>query len=261
MTQEYQDLSDLNVFIGISGGINSAAALVYLAKYHPEHLRPKRVFAFYAHLTEHSPGTLTFVRHLVAYGKRMFPSFTFGCSVGSVNKYFRDERMIPHPTLSPCSENLKIIPIMKFKGEHNIDVDIVGYVHGERRRMNRQQGKATEPGKYYYPIIEWTDERCLEEVKAEIGRYPAIYDIKDDRGKRVFTHNNCLVCKNMTGVLLPDGTATRQYATVLDHYPFLFYTAQQTAVIISAKLRKPVYWGRKRDMPDEEAGCSDYVCE
>ena len=52
------DYRSVKVMIGLSGGINSMAVLVWLAQYE---LRPKELHLFYAHFEEHSPGTLEFV--------------------------------------------------------------------------------------------------------------------------------------------------------------------------------------------------------
>jgi len=257
----FPDLSNKRVFIGISGGINSAAVLCYLATIHPEPLRPKTVYSFYAHLKEHTADTLPFVRALAIYGKKHFPFFSIKFSVGSVNELFRKEKFIPHPILSPCSERLKIIPIMKYKASIEADVDLVGFVYTERQRMKRQQAKAENPGSILYPISAYSDEDCLALVKRELGWYPHVYDIRDESGKRVFMHNNCMPCKNMQGNLFSDGTATKHYAAVKTHFPTHYQNALDTLHAIEEKTGKPNWWGRPVKDTDTVVGCNDYVCE
>lgn len=260
LEEAFLDLSDKRAFLPISGGINSAAVLCYLATIHPEHLRPKEVFSFYAHLKEHSPDTVPFVRAVVTYGKKHFEQFHFKLSVGSVNALWKRKNMVAHPMLSPCTEWLKLIPMMQYKAEIDADIDLMGYVWHERKRMERQQGRAATPDKYAYPIINYSDEDCFALVKQEIGWYPAIYDIRDGQGNRVFRHNNCLPCKNMQGNLLSDGTATKHYAAVQHHYPAYYQQALETTREIEARTGKPTYWGRKMEDDSTDTGCTDYVC-
>ena len=257
----FQDLSNKRVFIGISGGINSAAVLCYLATIHPERYRPSKVFSFYAHLSEHSPDTLRFVRHMVMYGKKRFPEFNFKFSVNSIHKMFNKENFIPHPRLSPCSERLKQVPMMKYQAEMQTEINVVGYVHHERRRRERQQSRAADPLSYYYPIIDFTDEECFDLVRREIGWYPAIYDVRDEQGRRVFKHNNCLPCKNMTGNIMSDGSATGQYQDVKRYYPEFHIAAVKTLNDIETRTGLPNYWGRKPTDTTSDIGCTDFVCE
>lgn len=257
----FMDLSEKRVFIGLSGGINSAAVLCYLSTIHPVELRPKKVFAFYAHLKEHSPDTLAFVRHLVMYGKRNYPEFHFKFSVASVNEFFKKEKFIPHPKLSPCTEHLKMIPMIRYQAEMETDINLVGYVHHEKRRIERMERKAKEGENFIYPLAEYSDNDCLALVKREIGWYPAIYDIRDEKGKIVFRHNNCLPCKNMQGNLLSDGTTTKNYEAVQKHFPQYYANALKTLKHIEAATGQPNYWGRKPSDESTDTGCTDYVCE
>lgn len=111
-----------------------------------------------------------------------------------------------------------------------------------------------------FPILQEDNEWCFGVVKEAIGFYPAIYDIKwsdagfiqfvkdnlyrfDDetqrlfkkkfgKDKRVFTHNNCLPCKNME---MSDLLAVEYF------YPGYL----QKAIELSEDLKK--YWGRSAD--------------
>lgn len=230
-----EDLSRLKVLVSLSGGINSAALLCYLTTVYPVELRPTELYLFYADLEEHSDDTLEFAQACIEYAKRHYAKVTWRISYASVIEYFRNENMIPHPMLSPCSRDLKIVPMMNFVTEHNIDVDLVGYVRTEKRRIKRQVERHVT-GKLY-PISHLTNEDCFDIVKQEIGWYPAIYDIKDESGKQVFSHNNCLPCKNMEGRLDADG-ATGEYKAVEMYFPSRFKAAQELAVELDA------HWGR-----------------
>lgn len=233
-----QDLSEKRVMVSLSGGINSAAVLCYLASKFPPEFRPKKIWVFYAHLKEHSPGTLRFVRDLIRYARLHFEVET-GFHFGSVIEFFWGEKFIPHPILSPCSEHLKQIPMQRFYEANNIEVDLIGYVRHERRRIRRQIEKGVE-GKLY-PIAHLTDEDCFELVKQEIGWYPEIYDIREG-GKRIFLHNNCLPCKNFQGSLMADGTHSEGYSDVKKYYPVYFEKARQLAEELDG------YWGRESDL-------------
>lgn len=248
MALALDDYSDKRVFIGLSGGINSMAVLCHLATEYPQELKPKHLFLFYAHIRQHSQGTLAFVRAGVKYAREHFDSVTFGCSRADVLAFFGEQKIIPHPMLSPCTEHLKLIPMMQFQLEHETEIDLVGYIRDEVRRIRRQAKKGVT-GKGY-PIQHFTDAYCFDLVEREIGFYPPIYKILDAEGNRVFKHNNCLPCKNMQGHLWADGTATRDYANVKTHFPLHFEEARQLTGSIGS------YWGRKSDT----TGCSD-VCE
>jgi hypothetical protein len=94
----------------------------------------------------------------------------------------------------------------------------------------------SEADRVRFPIAHLTEEWCFEVVDREIGRHPPIYDIRDERGRRVFTHNNCLPCKNMT---------KRQLEAVAEHYPGQYGRAMRMACRIGN------YWGRKSDHPGD----------
>lgn len=244
----HTDFSKNKVLIGISGGINSAALLCYLASEYPAEFRPREVHFFAVQLKEHSPDTFRFMKDCIRYGAKKFDNVRWCVSWGSVNRFFEGKNMIPHPILSPCSEHLKIIPMNKYREKHNIEVDLIGYVREERSRINRQLKKSK--GKYH-PIAHLSNEDCFSLVKREIGWYPAIYDIRRN-GKRVFTHNNCLPCKNMSGKLTLE-EATGQYASVKLYFPEYY----QAAVDLSEKIAS--YWGRNDDQDMGECKICEYL--
>jgi hypothetical protein len=161
--------------------------------------------------------------------------------------------MIPHPILSPCSDHLKIIPMMEYTKKHNIDFDLVGFVRSERTRIERQNDRAPEYKRH--PIAHLSNEDCFTLVRREIGWYPAIYDIHEN-GKPVFRHNNCLPCKNMNGYA-DATTATKNFESVQLYYPEMYAAAIKTSEKING------YWGR---LPkDESCDIEDFgecqVCE
>jgi hypothetical protein len=81
------------------------------------------------------------------------------------------------------------------------------------------------------PIAHITEDQCFEIVDREIGWHPAIYDIRDEAtGKRLFTHNNCLPCKNMT---------KKQLEAVAKYFPKYYARAMTMATRIGS------YWGRR----------------
>lgn len=244
------DYSASRVLVPLSAGINSAAVLCGMGEHHPEHLKPLELHLYYAHLREHSPDSFPFVADLIRYARRKFPVVKVRITRDSVNRYFIEQKMIPHPMISPCSRELKIEPMQKYDVEQGIDVVLIGYVRHEIKRYARAVKRTTANArtKDSYPLLSWTDEDCLEMVKSVIGWYPSIYDIKWTRedwlaglcrrheiDKRVFTHNNCLPCKNMTA---------RQIQMVGRHYPAYAVNAQTTADAIPG-----AYWGRD-DVPD-----------
>lgn len=230
---DMRDYSGKKVLVPLSGGINSAAALCVLGEFHADGMKPAELHLFYSHLKEHSPETFAFVADCVRYAHRRFRDVRFKLTRASVNQFFLRQRMIPHPTLSPCSIELKIRPREAYIKQHGIDFVLVGFVkHEVTRRWKRQQ--RYNDGRTLYPCLRMTDEDCFSLVKQVIGWYPPIYDISE-KGKRVFTHNNCLPCKNMTA---------KQLASVGRHYPDYALRAQDTAAQIPG-----AYWGRD-DVPD-----------
>ena len=129
------NFTDKNVMIGLSGGINSAAVLCYLVKHIQN--KPKKLFLFHADFAEHSPDTLTFVMACIEYAKKHF-DVEYEIQSNSALDFFEQSKMIPAPTLSPCTRILKIEPMVKYMRDNNIDVDLVGYVRTEDRRIINQ---------------------------------------------------------------------------------------------------------------------------
>lgn len=244
------DYSHSKVLVPLSGGINSAAVLCVLGDHHPDHLKPQALHLYYSHLKEHSPDTFSFVADLIRYARKKFKAVQVTVTRASVNKYFIEQRMIPHPTLSPCSRDLKFGPMQAYDRAHAIDYVLIGFVKHEYGRYLRAQEKAKKAGrtKDVYPSLNLTDDDCFEIVKQAIGWYPAIYDLRWSTadaalglcsprsiGKRVFTHNNCFPCKNMSSV---------QIGAVGRYLPQHAARAQATAAQIPG-----AYWGRD-DVPD-----------
>lgn len=239
----YIDYSGKKVLIGLSGGINSAAVLCWLAK-QPKEFNPKELHLFYAHFEEHSPDTLDFVLDLLDYAKKHFLKVRYMQTNNSVLDFFFEQKMIPHPTIAPCTRILKIVPMMEYAAERNIDIDLVGYVKTEMRRIKNMHAKNPETKETKaFPIAGEDNEWCFELVKNELGWYPKIYDIRDKKGKRIFTHNNCLPCKNMQ---------TEDFQQVKEFYPEYW----QKAMDLSEKLNK--HWGRKADVFYTTFGTNEY---
>ena len=141
------------------------------------------------------------------------------------------------------------------------------------RRVNNMQSKGADNlfMSKQFPIMDLTNEDCFEVVKNEIGWYPKIYDLRwNDLGfiefvksnlnrfnddikkkllkkiwtdKRVFTHNNCLPCKNMQ---------IDDYLCVEYFYPDYF----KNATDLSNELKK--HWGRSADDYYTSFGRQDY---
>lgn len=93
-TTQIADYSDKRVMIPISGGINSAAALIFYAEFFPDEYKSDTLYLFYSHLIEHSPFTLRFVRDLIAYARKKFKKVICGFSRASVNEYFLSQKKI-----------------------------------------------------------------------------------------------------------------------------------------------------------------------
>lgn len=238
------DFSDRSVGVGISGGINSAAVLCWLADL-PEDRKPKKLGLIYCHMREHSPGTAKFSIELMRYARNHFKNVVCRIVRASVLDYFEAEKFIPHPTLSPCTADLKIAKIADFYISEGITTDLIGYVRGEKRRIKRQQAKAASKGSkqilsYEYPIQDFDDEKCIAICMERIGWVPPIYSLKHPNGKRIFAHNNCLPCKNME---------VKNLESVREHFPEYYARAMKLAHDIGG------YWGR-----DKEGG-SCATCE
>ncbi len=229
----YVDFINEKVLIGLSGGINSMALLCDFKK---SGVMPSELHLFYAHFNEHSPDTFNFVADGIRYARRHFKNVKVKVIRNSILRFFSEQNMIPHPSVSPCSKRLKIDPINIYAFENEIRHDLVGYVRHELKRRSGGQKKKMQADlfslKKHYPIGEFTDDWCFEIVKQEIGWYPAIYDILDENGKRVFKHNNCLPCKNMY---------PHEYEAVKIHFPSYYSKALQLGV----DLRR--HWGRTPD--------------
>lgn len=221
--------SDKKVMIGLSGGINSMAVLCWLGQ---QDNKPKELHLFYAHFIEHSEGTLEFVLAGVEYAKKNFETIHYKQTNNSVIDFFRDMNMIPHPTVSPCTRLLKIIPMANYAMENNIQIDLIGYVKSEMRRAKNMESKGANTLflSKEFPIISEDNEWCFEIVKKEIGFYPVIYDIRDKNGKRVFAHNNCLPCKNWN---------KKNFAAGNEFFP----DKMKPAIELSEDLKK--HWGRE----------------
>ncbi len=236
---EHKDYSGKKVLLGLSGGINSMAVLCWLAE-SPKEFYPAELHLFYAHLSEHSPDTFKFVADGVRWSRTVFSCVVVKVIRNSVLDLFRKQKLIPHPTLSPCTVRLKLDPINKYMVENEITENVVGYVKGEAvRRANRMAMRTkseltnvvSNGVNVDFPIAKYTDNWCFSIVKKYLGWYPFIYTIKR-KGKRVFKHNNCLPCKNMNSGDLND---------VAEYYP----TYMKKAVDLSMDLKR--HWGRDAD--------------
>ncbi len=234
------DFSGKKIMIGLSGGINSMAVLCWLGEL-PEAQRPDELHLFYADFKEHSPDTIQFVLDGQFWARGRFKKVLYTQTDNSVMEYFEGENMIPHPTLSPCSENLKIVPMLRYAYGNDIQIDLIGYVAKEVKRAKRavKNGQNDMFFQKDFPILGKTDEWCFEIVDRCIGWHPGIYDIKDEKGKRLFTHNNCLPCKNMT---------PNQLQAVATYYPSYYARA------LEVEQNTGSYFGRSKC----DTGCA--VC-
>jgi hypothetical protein len=188
---------------------------------------------FYAHFVEHSPDTEQFVHEGVEYAKKHFDCVFYKQTNNSIIEYFRESKMIPHPMIAPCTRVLKIMPMAEYAKDNKIDIDLVGYVKEEKRRIKNMHQKNPETKNTKgFPISDKPNEWCFEIVKREIGWFTKIYDIKDSKGERVFPHNNCLPCKNMQ---MSDFEEVKKYFP--DHF--------EKAIQLSKELQK--HWGRNKD--------------
>ena len=115
--------------------------------------------------------------------------------------------------------------------QNEIDVDLIGYVKSEMRRVKNMEDKRKDTSlEKAFPIISESNEWCFEIVDEFIGWHPAIYDIRDEKGKRIFPHNNCLPCKNWN---------KKNFANGNKHFP----DKMKPAVGLSVELKK--HWGRE----------------
>lgn len=243
---------DKKVMIGLSGGINSMAVLCWLAN---QKEKPKELHLFYAHFEEHSEGTLEFVLAGVEYAQKHFEKVIYKQTNNSVIEFFKSLKMIPHPTIAPCTRMLKIIPMANYAMENGIQVDLIGYVKTEKRRARNMEanGAQTLFLSKEFPILSEDNEWCFDVVRKEIGFYPAIYDIRDANGKRVFTHNNCIPCKNWN---------KKNFASANQYYP----DKMKPAIQLQQELKK--HWGREEldiytrfDKEDWETNEAGQTCE
>lgn len=246
---EHKDYSGKKVLLGLSGGINSAAVLFWLAE-GPAEYYPAELHLFYAHLTEHSPDTFRFVADCARWARKKFPCVKVRIVRHSALALFRKKKIIPHPLKSPCTIHLKLDPINAYMSEQGITENVVGYVKGEAVRRAGRMAKRTQSPlsnvvsrgvNVSFPVAKYSDNWCFAIVKKHLGWYPAIYDIRE-RGKRVFLHNNCLPCKNMEH---------KQLQAVAKHYP----DYMRRAVELSGELSR--HWGRDADAFYTEFGRDD----
>lgn len=218
--------------LGLSGGINSQAILCLMVE---QGIKPSELHIFYAHFWEHSPDTFQFVADGIRYARLHFPCVVVKFTKNSILNFFDEIKMVLHPARGLCSYRLKIAPAAQYAFDNEIKIDLVGYVkHELKKRMGKQQKNLNRDLfaiEKYYPIGEFTDAWCFEIVDRHIGWHPAIYDIVDENGDRVFSHNNCLPCKNMD---MDDLKAVKK------HYPVYHSRAMQT----SKKLK--AYYGRDK---------------
>ena len=229
-----------SVLVSLSGGINSMAVLCWLATL-PNEFKPKELHLYYVHFREHSPQTFKFVADGVRYAREKFSNLFVVIKRVSLLKFFEDQQMIPHPIISPCSRELKFKPIEQYIEDHDIDLDLIGYIRTEKKRIKRQEQASKKVTMKIYPISHFSDQDCFELVEKEIGWYPEIYKFKDN-GKQVFKHNNCLPCKNMS---------QKDLQAVAKYYPKYWGKAQNLANKLGA------YWGRlpifKTDQSEQQA--------
>lgn len=197
--------------------------MAVLLQLHEQGIKPKELHLFYAHLKEHSPDTHSFVIAGMRFARANFPNVHTKIIRNSINAFFREKRFIPHPTNSFCTMKLKIEPINKYAFENDIRIDLVGYVKDELKRRIKNQNNQITPDLFglqkQYPIGKFDDEWCIEMCDKYIGWHPAIYDIKDEKGKRIFSHNNCLPCKNMY---------PKDIRNIETHFPSYFNEAMDT---------------------------------
>lgn len=223
------NLTGEKVLIGLSGGINSMAVLCWLVE---SGMKPKELHLYYAHFLEHSPDTFQFVADGIRYARKHFDNVKVKITKHSILQYFAEKKLIPHPTVSPCSRQLKIEPIGKYAFDNGVKYDLIGYVKEElKRRASRQfdpQLNFFEADKFY-AIGDFSNEWCFDIVEKHLGWYPFIYTIRNADGERIFKHNNCLPCKNMS---------ESDIEKVRTYYNEYYLKAIQLSALIGS------YWGR-----------------
>lgn len=219
--------------IGLSGGINSMAVLAWL---HEQDVKPKELHLFYAHFTEHSPDTFQFVADGIRFARKNFKNVKVKITKNSVLQYFYENKMIPHPKFSPCSRQLKREVAANYAIQNDIRIDMIGYVKEELKRRTDKIPKKTQGDMFglskVYPIGSFSDEWCFEMTDKYIGWHPAIYDMVDEKGNRIFKHNNCLPCIKMQ---------PKDYEAVKKYFPEKHLAAMK----LSAELGS--FWGRDKD--------------
>jgi len=207
--------------------------------------RPSELHLFYAHFEEHSPDTFQFVADGIRLARRHFDQVMVRITKNSVLRFFEEQKMIPHPMSSPCSRKLKIEPMETYWIENGVTVDLIGYIRTETKRMQAMRANSADTlfTRKDFPIGIFSDEWCFEIVDRYIGWHPAIYDILDEKGRRVFSHNNCLPCKNMW---------LKAMKAVAQYYP----RYMTKAVATSRRLK--AYWGRDAEAYYTEFGREDF---
>lgn len=191
------NITGKNVFVGTSGGINSAAVVVEACKLIQGGAIPSSLHLMYIHINQHSPDTKRFVHDLVDYTRRFYPSVVYKEIECDVLDFFETQKIIPHPTADACTRKLKTERMERYRAEHNIEVDLIGYVRQESQRIASLASVVTKEKKErintdlvvsgglqknlfeesLFPTAHMSDEDCFEVVKSAIGWYPAIYDI------------------------------------------------------------------------------------
>lgn len=141
---QQEDFSDEKIMIGLSAGINSAAVLIWLSLY-PEEYKPFELHLYYSHFQEHSPDSYKFVKDLIKYARLHFKKVIVKITRNSVLRFFEEQKMIPHPTVSPCTRMLKILPAQEYAVQNGITTDLVGYVREETRRVKRMAKRIKAP--------------------------------------------------------------------------------------------------------------------
>lgn len=172
------------VLLGLSGGINSAALLCWMAEA-PEDEKPAELHLLSHQFAEHPDDTAPFIEACRVYARAHFPCVVVEETENSALAFFEDINMIPHPKLSPCTRLLKVVPSMAYMARHGIIHNLVGYVQSEKKRTTnmKKKGVVSQFGvtlkdgiEAAFLISQFTDRWCMYMVDAHIGWHPAIYD-------------------------------------------------------------------------------------